>query len=122
MNNTIVWFELPVKDFAGAKKFYETVLSINIHEDEMGGAKMGFFPTEGEGASGAICQGEGYEPSANGTMIYLNCGDDLQPTQDKIESAGGKILVPKSMITEEIGYFCIFLDTEGNRVALWSQN
>ena len=32
-----------------------------------------------------------------------------------------KVVLPKTQITEEIGSFCVFLDTEGNRVALHSQ-
>lgn len=121
MSNTIVWFEIPVNDFERAKKFYEELLGKELQVDEMGGAKMGFFKMEGEGVGGAICKGEGYEPTNKGTMVYFNCGDDLQPFQEKIEPAGGKVIVPKTLIMEEIGYFCLFFDTEGNKVALWSK-
>jgi hypothetical protein len=121
MNNIIVWFEIPALDFARAKKFYETILNVNIHEDDMGETKMGFFPADGEGPGGAICCGKDYTPSDKGITVYFNCEEDLQPVQDKIEPAGGKILVPKTIITEEYGYFCLFLDTEGNKTAIWSQ-
>jgi hypothetical protein len=39
---------------------------------------------------------------------------------DKVEPAGGKILMPKSLISEHWGYMALFEDTEGNRVALHS--
>ena len=39
---------------------------------------------------------------------------------DKIEAAGGKLVVPKTMISDEYGYMAVFLDTEGNRIALHS--
>ena len=122
MKNVIVWFEIPALDFARAKKFYETILKVNIYEDKMDGSIMGFFPSENDGNDGAIVKRDGYVPSEKGTIIYLNCEDDLQPVQDRIEDAGGKILVPKTIITEEYGYYAIFLDTEGNKVALWSKN
>jgi uncharacterized protein len=39
---------------------------------------------------------------------------------DKVEAAGGKIVVPKTEISPEHGYMAVFLDTEGNRIALHS--
>ena len=120
--SVIVWFEIPVLDFTRAKKFYETILDLSIHKEEMAGSVMGFFPSENEGIDGAIVKSDGYEPSNKGTLVYLNCEDDLQPVQDKIEDAGGSVLVPKTLITKEYGYYCIFTDTEGNKVALWSKN
>ncbi len=32
MKNAINWFEIPVKDFSRAQKFYETVLDTKIEE------------------------------------------------------------------------------------------
>ena len=40
----------------------------------------------------------------------------------KIETAGGKMIMPKMQISPEIGYMAYFVDTEGNRVALHAQN
>ena len=40
---------------------------------------------------------------------------------EKIESQGGKTLMNKTQISPEIGYMAYFLDTEGNRIALHSQ-
>lgn len=34
--------------------------------------------------------------------------------------AGGKIVVPKTEISPEYGHMAVFIDTEGNRVALHS--
>jgi uncharacterized protein len=39
---------------------------------------------------------------------------------DKIEAAGGKIVVPKNEISPEYGFMAVFIDTEGNRIALHS--
>jgi len=122
MKNICVWFEIPVKDFEKAKKFYNEIFRIAMTEQEMGGALMGFFPMEDMGNSGAIVKGEGYVPSDKGTTIYLNGGNDLQEIVERIEPAGGKILLEKMKISDEIGYMAIFLDTEGNKLALHSQN
>jgi predicted enzyme related to lactoylglutathione lyase len=121
MKSLCVWFEIPVNDFARAKKFYSDIFQIQMEEQEMGGALMGFFPMEGYANSGAIVKGEGYEPSDKGAMIYLNGGEDLQVVQDSIELAGGKVIMKKMKVSDEIGYMAIFLDTEGNKLALHSQ-
>jgi hypothetical protein len=55
-------------------------------------------------------------------LVYLDGGNDLQDILNRVESAGGKILLPKTMISEEIGYMAIFLDSEGNKQALHSPN
>lgn len=120
----INWFEIPVTDYERAKFFYETIMDFQINDGQFGDWKMGFFPsTPGDGrVSGAIVIGPGYEPSERGTLIYLNGNPDLSVNLDKVEAAGGKITVPKKQISPEIGYWACFTDTEGNRLALHSQN
>jgi len=120
MKNLISWFEIPSKDFGRAVEFYKGILSIDINEMEMFGTKMGFFPFDGENVSGAVVYGEDYKPSLDGVTIYLNGGDDLQIILDKVEPCNGKVIVPKTEISPEMGYFAMFIDTEGNKIALHS--
>ena len=121
--NVLNWFEIPVTDFKRAKKFYETIFEITMPEHSMGGYMMGFFPYEmGSGKlSGAIVQGEHRIPAKEGSLIYFNANPDLSDALGRIEKAGGKIFVPKTQISPEIGFFALFTDTEGNKVALHSQ-
>ena len=120
MAHFITWFEIPVVDFARAQKFYEDIFGVKVEKQEMGGDLMGFFPGERGSVSGAIVYGKGYVPSDNGVLAYLNGGDDLNNVLSKVDKAGGKVVVPKTLITEDIGFFAIFHDTEGNKVALHS--
>lgn len=122
MKNWINWFEIPARDFDRALTFYKTLLQIEVHVSEMYGTKMGFFPSDGTNVAGAIVQGEDYEPARDGVLIYLNGGDDLQNVLSKVESISGKILVPKTQISPEMGYFALFLDSEGNKIALHSMH
>ncbi|WP_239524946.1 VOC family protein [Leptobacterium flavescens] len=122
MKSFISIFEIPAIEFSRAVGFYQTILDIKIEEIDMQGTKMGIFPSEGQMVSGVIVKGDGYQPSADGVIIYLNGGDDLQPILDKVELNGGKIEVPKTLIDEENGNFAMFLDTEGNRIGLHSPN
>lgn len=121
MNNAIHWFEIPVTDFARAKKFYETILNTEMHVLEAMGMKSAFFPADLQSGAigGCIIQGEGYEPSQNGSRVYLNGGDDLSIPLSKVEQAGGKIVLPKTAIGPN-GFMAHFTDTEGNKVALHS--
>lgn len=120
MENLINWFEIPATDFSRAVSFYKAILGLDIKETEMFGTKMGFFPTDGENVSGAIVQGEDYQPSTDGVIAYLNGGRDLQTVLDKVENNNGKIIVPKTQISPEMGYFGMFIDTEGNKMAVHS--
>jgi len=120
MKSMISWFEIPVVDMNRAKVFYERLFSIDIDIEEMNGAFMGFFPSKGYSTTGALVSMKGYTPSEDGILLYLNGGDDLNTVLENVTEAGGKVEVPKTLITEEIGYFGIFIDTEGNRLALHS--
>ncbi len=120
MANAINWFEIPATNFDRAAKFYGTVLGAEVHSQELMGTKMGFLPSEPGQVGGAICTGDGYTPSMEGSLVYLNGGDDLSQPLGNVEKAGGKVMMPKTKISDEIGYFAIFSDTEGNRVAFHS--
>lgn len=122
-SNALNWFEIPATDINRAKKFYETIFGITMESSEMMGMKMAGFPMDmGNGkVSGALVQSESHVPSMTGSVIYLNANPDIQTVIDKIEPAGGKINMPKTQISPEIGYMAIFSDTEGNNVALHAQ-
>ena len=122
MNSFISLFEIPATDISRAINFYESILDITIEKMEMPGMEMGIFPYEDQVVTGVIMKGEGLTPSADGVTIYLNGGDDLQIILDKVESNGGKVIVPKTAHADESGFFALFLDTEGNKLGLDSPN
>lgn len=122
MKNAINWFEIPAKNFERAKLFYETVLDTKMETmtmEEMG-MTMAFFPADWEnGVGGGIAFGPGFEPSQTGTLVYLNGGDDLSIPLSRVESAGGKDILPKTSIGPN-GFMMQFIDSEGNKVAFHS--
>ena len=120
MKNAINWFEIPVTDFDRAKIFYDTILDTNLQKMEAMGMKSAFFPADLQnGIGGCIIEGPGYTPSATGSLVYLNGGNDLSIPLSKVEAAGGKILLQKTSIGKN-GYMAYFTDTEGNKVAFHS--
>lgn len=75
-----------------------------------------------KGIGGTLIDSGGFhKPSAtDGPLIYLNGNPNVQIFLDRVEAAGGKITLPKTEISPEYGYMAMFLDTEGNRIALHS--
>ena len=121
-HSMVVWFEIPVNDMDRAKAFYESVFKIKIGVQDFGGLLMGWFPfTEGgSGASGTLIKQDSYIPSKEGTLVYFNC-EDVANELGRVEDAGGQIYQPKTQISPEHGYMAVFIDTEGNRIALHSK-
>jgi predicted enzyme related to lactoylglutathione lyase len=124
MQHAISWFEIPATDADRAQKFYETIFQIEMVNMDFPGVKMRAFPLDNpmEGVGGTIIDTGGFhKPSTtDGPLIYLNGNPDLQVILDRVETAGGKIMVPKKEISPEYGYMGMFTDTEGNRIALHS--
>jgi len=120
MAHALNWFEIPATDFARVKGFYEKVLGISIETLVMGPSTMGMLSSDQNAVGGAIVQSEECTPSQNGTMVYLNGGEDLAPMLARVEQAGGKVAIPKTEIGNGFGFFAHFVDTEGNKVGLHS--
>lgn len=123
LGNALNWFEIPVSNFDRAKKFYETIFNYQMPENVMGTARMGFllydFPA-GKVGGAIVYNPDFYTPSDNGSLIYLNCQPDLKIVLDRVENAGGKIIMSKTMVAPDLGFWALIKDSEGNRVALHS--
>ena len=121
--NAISWFEIPVDDFDRAKMFYSRLFDYEMPEMPMGPSRMGFFLYDqaGGGIGGAIVKVDDFLPARQGSMVYLDGGEDLTTVLMRVEDAGGKVLLGKTLIAPGMGYYANFLDTEGNKVSLYSQ-
>lgn len=124
MKNAISWFEIPATDLARATTFYETIFNVKLAVLDLPNIKMRMFPLDDmqTQVGGAVVDSGGFhKPSATeGPLIYLNGNPDLQNILDKVTTAGGKILVPKTEISPEYGFMAVIIDTEGNRIGLHS--
>ncbi len=124
MNNAISWFEIPALELERAQRFYETIFGIQMVPMDMDNIRMRMFPLDDmmTQVGGALVDSGGFHrPSlTEGPLIYLNGNPDVQRVLDKVEAAGGKVLVPKTQISPENGDMAVFIDTEGNRIGLHS--
>ena len=124
IRNAADWFEIPAANLERAIAFYEAVFDFKLQAMELANKlRMAMFPIDpAQGVGGALCQhAEFYTPSQTGTLVYLNADPDLSVALTRVEKAGGRVLVPKTQISPEHGYMAVFIDCEGNRVALHSR-
>ena len=121
LKHYINWFEIPAYNFERAVAFFNQIYNINMETTEINGYSMGFFPAKA-GIGGAVVSGEGCTPNTTGPLLYLNGGKDLNVVLAKVEAAGGRVIMNKTLINDAVGHFALFMDTEGNRLALHSKN
>lgn len=119
MKNFAVWFDIPVRDLDRAMKFYSKVLGVESQKMEGAPKKYAMFPFAPGTASGGLVEDKDMVTD-KGSLLYLNGGDDLSIPLKRVADAGGKVLQEKTSIGIN-GFMAIFKDTEGNRVALWSE-
>ena len=117
----VSWFEIPAIDFKQAVHFYNHIFGIEMVQNINDVNAIAFFPVT-TGIGGAVIAGPNSIPSDKGPLIYLNGGKDLNIVLNKVEDAGGRIVMPKTLISEDAGYFAIFIDSQGNKLALHSKN
>jgi predicted enzyme related to lactoylglutathione lyase len=123
MKHAISWFEIGTTDLERATKFYETIFNVKLNPLDLDNIKMRMFPIDDMmGVSGAIVYSGGFHKpsSTDGPLIFLNGNPDVQLILDKVEQAGGKIMVPKTEISPDYGYMAVIIDSEGNRIGLHS--
>jgi len=117
LKDYVTWFEIPAYDMERAKAFYDHVYHIRMETSRTGDFAMAYFPAD-QGIGGAVVQGPGCLPNDTGALIYLNAGSNLEMLLGRVAEAGGRVIMGRTLISEDLGWFALFIDTEGNRLAL----
>lgn len=113
----VTWFEIPAYDMARAKAFYDHVYGVTMDTSLVGDFAMAYFPTAA-GIGGAVVQGPGCLPNDTGALLYLNAAAGLEAMLERVEQAGGRVVMGRTLIGDGAGWFALIIDTEGNRLAL----
>ncbi len=117
--NALNWFEIPVSDLRRAARFYGEIFQVEMGIQKTFPEKpMSMFPIAA-GIGGALVADPDNRPSGDGTVVYLNAQPDLQPVLDRVEGAGGSVVLPKTSV-HPFGFLAQFIDPDGNRVGLHS--
>jgi predicted enzyme related to lactoylglutathione lyase len=137
----ICWFEIPVFDFKRGLFFYTHVfrhLEFNITEFN-GVAHAIFKPSNSSvdfSMSGALVQYEKKAGDNCGTVLLFDANSGMEEILDRVVKYGGTVLkgksliknsmddgtiiIPKTLIDGNVGYYAYFLDSEGNKMGLYS--
>lgn len=110
MPNPVVHFEVTGKDGKKLQEFYSQAFGWSINADNP--MNYGIVEAQdGQGIGGGIQGGEN-------TQVTFYVGvDDPQAVLDKIESMGGKTVVPVTVVPDMVT-FAQFADPDGNVVGL----
>lgn len=118
MKNAVVWSEIAVSDLKRATAFYEKLLDGKLKPESFGPYQIALFPHADDGVGGCLMKGEGYEPSAKGTVTYLAAVPGIDAALERAWSAGAKVLMPKTSLPGDQGFIAHVSDSEGNRIGL----
>ncbi|GAC18182.1 VOC family protein [Paraglaciecola arctica] len=133
-HSPLVWAEIAVTDMKRAVAFYQTHFGLSFKHEVMNGMEMSIAETVNIGGpsadtanivdpSFALLKHQMMVPSRDGSTVYLYLSLTLNGKINALKAAGVEILLPPMAIKEgEAGYIAIFVDCEGNKVGLWSQN
>lgn len=55
---------------------------------------------------------------AGGALVYLHAGTSLDAALQRVEDAGGQVLMGKVALPEGLGFMAHMRDVDGNRVGL----
>ncbi len=118
MKSFVKWVEIPVTDMQRASDFYSKVFSIKMEIQDFGSEKMACFPNN----EGALVQSPELKISESGVLVSLNAGDNMDKALDVLQEEGGKIIKHKTKIeAENMDYFAIFKDSEGNTIGIYGK-
>ena len=109
----IDYLELPAGDFDAVQRFYEKALGWQFTDY---GPEYRAF-TDGK-LDGGFYRSALKSSTANGAALIVLFADDLELTQQSIESSGGEII--KTIFSFPGGRRFHFTDPNGNELAVWS--
>ncbi|MCX6163916.1 MAG: VOC family protein [Ignavibacteriae bacterium] len=116
----IGWFELYVNDFEKSKDFFTQLFGWQFNlSQSTGSLYWNIFTGEGS-IGGGLMKKAVPEHSGQSVVLYVEI-DDIKATLDKAVSFGGSIVMPKTLINENAGYFGLFNDIDGNVIGLWGK-
>lgn len=113
---TIVHFEIPSEDVERANKFYGSLFGWKM--EKFPGMDYWTFQTTDEKGNSAIGGGVMKKQHPQHTITNYIGVDSVVEYSKKVESLGGKVMVPKTEVPK-FGWFAVCLDTEGNTFGLW---
>lgn len=123
-HSPLVWAEIAVTDMNRAMGFYQRHFGLTFKQETINDMELAIVETTNpDHASVALMKHEMMQPSKEGSTVYLHLTMTLKDKVTELEQANVDIVLPAMPIKDgTCGYIAIFIDSEGNKVGLWSQN
>ncbi|MDE0085519.1 MAG: VOC family protein [Candidatus Poribacteria bacterium] len=118
MGNPVMFFEIAGKNGEELCEFYSSIFDWEV-SPETNNVHMCNTGSE-EGIQGIIFPTTDDMPSTNHVTFYISV-EDLEASVAKVESNGGKIIIPPTEIPGGMGSFAWFADPGGNLIGLHKQ-
>ena len=120
MPNSVAFFEIGGRDASQLGEFYKGLFGWNVQPYGKSAAGTDFHYVEPQdgGIGGGIMQTAGEMPP-NYVMFYVGV-EDLKAALEKVESLGGKTVVPPMPIPNDMGQIAVFMDPADNVIGLHS--
>ncbi len=111
----ICYLEIPANTAEASAAFYSSIFAWKVRE--RGDGNLAFDDTGG--VSGTWVK-EGDRTPDERTRIYIMV-DSIATTLKAIESAGGRVITPRTEIGPNMGAFAVFADPVGNDFGLYEE-
>ena len=131
-----IWFEIPVNDLDRAVDFYSNILLIKVKKILMLDQELGYLD-KGDGTPGGVLiKKENYQPG-QGSVLFFYVIDISQILKNLTEIKGtiitdktllkqknssGNFVISNNLIDQKVGYYAEIIDSEGNRIGLYSNS
>jgi len=138
----VCWFEIPVFDFKRALQFYSGIFSgVDFDVTEFNGVPHAIFKPKFPGTelamAGALVEYKDTQEKTRGPILFFEVSYGMDKVISLIKERGGQVIkekaliknkeqdgrtiIPKTLIDGNVGYYAYFLDTEGNKMGLYSK-
>ena len=137
----IRWFEIPVEDLERAIDFYRNVFRADFDVHIFSGFRHAIFKSGTDSAldlGGALVEIGRFNQEQIGPILFFDANAGMSDIVEAVVENGGQVLlnktlirnvnidgsfvIPKTLIDGNEGYFAYIMDSEGNKLGLYSNS
>ncbi|MBM7785768.1 VOC family protein [Tenggerimyces flavus] len=112
--SSVAWFEIQVPDLEQGKQFYGAVFGWTFQP--YGEGFEAAVDASGTWVGGLDAASGDASPAGRHVRIYFNT-DELEALLDRVPKAGGKVVIPRTFISEDQGWFATMEDPSGIHIS-----
>lgn len=132
----VIWFEIPVSDLDRAIDFYSNILLFKVKKILMLDQEQAFLDKGDGNPGGVLIKKENHQPG-QGCVLFFYVIDISQILKNLTEYKGkiitdktllkqknssGDFVISNNLIDQKVGYYAEIIDSEGNRIGLYSNS